>query len=58
MTFLRYNANLAVVSVLLLLSGAILTGITLALFATIEIDIQAIYFDYVVIHGLVGAPIV
>ena len=58
MGFLRYNADLVVVSTLILISGAILTGITFALFATIEIDIQEFYFDYVVIHGLVGTPIV
>ena len=54
--FLRYSADLVVVSTLILISGAILTGITFALFATIEINIQEFYFDYVVIHGLVGAP--
>ena len=58
MVFLRYNADLVVVSILILIAGAILTGITFALFATIEIDIQEFYFDYVVIHGLVGTPIV
>ena len=58
MVFLRYNADLIVVSILILISGAILTGITFALFSTIEIDIQDFYFDYVVIHGLVGASIV
>ena len=55
--FLRYNGDLIVLSVLILFAGIILTGITAALFATIKLNIR-FYYEYVVIHGLVGAPIV
>ena len=55
--FLRYNGDLIVLSGLILFAGLILTGITAALFATIKLDIR-FYYEYVVIHGLVGAPIV
>ena len=55
--FLRYNGDLIVLSGLILFAGLILTGITAALFATIKLDIR-FYYEYVVIYGLVGAPIV
>ena len=56
--FLRYSSDLIVLSVLILLAGMILTLITVALFSTINLNIYEFYYEYVVVYGLVGAPIV
>lgn len=56
--YLRYNGDLVVMSTLILIAGAILTGITLGLFALIDVKIEEFYFQYVVIWGLASAPIV
>ena len=56
--FLRYNGDLIVLSVLILLAGMLLTAITYALFETIKLNIYEFYFEYVVVYGLVGVSIV
>jgi len=56
--FLRYNGDLIVLTTIILISGGILTGITLGLFNLIEVDIKEFYFNYIVIWGLAAAPIV
>src|SRR4028118_2180255 len=43
---------------LILISGAILTGITIGLFSLIGFNIEKVYFDYVGIFGLAAAPVV
>lgn len=58
LSFLRYNGDLVVMTTIILLAGAILTGITLGLFALIDIKIQEFYFKYIVIWGLAASPIV
>jgi hypothetical protein len=55
--FLRYNGDLVIISGLILIAGAILTGITIGLFSVIGLDIQKFYFDYIVIFGLSAVPI-
>ncbi len=42
---------------LILIAGAILTGVTIGLFSLIGFKIEKFYFDYVVIFGLPAAPI-
>jgi hypothetical protein len=58
LAFLRYNGDLVVMTTLILISGGILTGITLGLFSLIEVNIEGIYFKYIVIFGLAAAPMV
>lgn len=58
MDYVKYCADLAILGVLLLLAGGILTGITLGLFSAIGINIEQFYFDYIVVLGLVSAPLV
>lgn len=58
MDFIKYNGDLAIMGVLLLIAGGILSGITLGLFAAIDMEIEQFYFDYVGIWGLVAIPIV
>ncbi len=56
--YLRYNGDLVVMTTLILLAGAILTGITIGLFSLIGFSIEKFYFDYVGIFGLAAAPVV
>lgn len=56
--YLRYNGDLVVMTALILISGGIMTAITIGLFKLIGFKIEKFYFDYVVVFGLAAAPIV
>jgi hypothetical protein len=56
--YIKYNGDLAILGAIILIAGAILTGITIGLFSAIDINIENFYQEYVVIWGLVSAPIV
>ncbi len=56
--YLRYIGDLIVMTTILLLSGGILTGVTLGLFSLIGVMIQEFYFKYIVVCGLAAAPII
>lgn len=57
MSFLSYNGDLLVMTGLILIAGGILTAITINLFSMIGIQIEKIYFNYVIITGLAAAPL-
>ena len=56
--FLRYNGDLAVMTAVILIAGAILTGVTIGLFALIDLNIEKFYFENVVIFAAAALPIV
>ena len=56
--FLRYNGDLAVMTTVILIAGAILTAVTVGLFSLIGLDIKNFYFENVVIFALAASPIV
>ncbi|WP_282036356.1 DUF4153 domain-containing protein [Saccharicrinis aurantiacus] len=56
--FIKYNGDIAILSAIILIAGGVLTGITLGLFSAIDLQIEDFYFEYIVILGLVSAPIV
>ena len=56
--FIRYNGDLAVLMAVLVISGGILTGITIGLFAAIGISIEEFYMQNIAIAGAVSVPIV
>ena len=58
MEYIKHNGDLAILGAIILISGGILTGITIGLFQAINIDIQKFYMDNVVMIGLVSAPVV
>lgn len=58
MGFLKYTGDLAVMMALIVISGGILSAITLALFNMIGYKIEDFYFQNVAIYGLVAAPVV
>jgi len=55
--FLRYNGELLIMSGLILITGAVLTAITIGLFTVIGFDINEFYFKHVVIFCLPIIPI-
>ncbi len=55
--FLRYNGELVIMTTLILISGGILTGITIGLFSMIGFNIEKFYFENIVIFGLAAAPV-
>lgn len=58
MDYLKYNGDIAILSAIILIAGAMLTAVTLGLFSAIDMNIETFYGDYVVVLGLVSAPIV
>lgn len=58
LSFLKYNGDLVVISVLILISGGILTGITVGLFNLIGISIETFWFEYVAVFGLAAIPLI
>ena len=56
--FLRYNGDLAVMTTVILIAGVILTGVTIGLFALIDLNIKKFYFENVVIFAVAASPIV
>ena len=56
--FLTFNGELIVMTTIILIAGAVLTGITLGLFTLIDIRIEEFYFKYIVVWGLAASPIV
>ena len=56
--FLRFNGDLVVMTTIILIAGAVLTGITFGLFSLIDLHIEELYAQYVIIWGLAASPIV
>lgn len=56
--FLRYNGDLIVMTTIILIAGAILSVVTIGLFALINAGIEEYYFRNIAIWGLASAPIV
>ena len=57
LAYLQYNRDLIVMTSLILISGAIMTGLTVGLFDLIGIKIQEFFFENVVVFGLATVPI-
>lgn len=55
--YLKYNGDLVVMTTLILIAGAIMSGITIGLFSIIGYNIEKFYFENVIIFGLPAAPI-
>lgn len=55
--FLRYNGDLIVITTVLLIAGGILSGVAIALFGLIDIQIEEFYFTNIAIWGLAAIPV-
>ena len=56
--FLRYNGDLLVMSAVIMIAGAILTGISIGLFELIELSIAEWYMKNIAIWGAAAVPVV
>ena len=56
--YLKYNGDLVVMTTLILIAGAILSGLTIGLFSLIGFNIEKFYFENIVVFGLPAAPII
>lgn len=57
LNFLRYNGDLIVMTTVIVIAGAILSGVTIGLFSLIDIHMGEFYFQNVAIWGLAAAPV-
>lgn len=55
--YLKYNGDTIIMTALILMTGGLLTALTIGLFSTIGIQIETLYFNYIGIFGLCAAPI-
>lgn len=55
--FIRHNGDMAIIGAIVLIAGGALAMITLGLFEAIGMKIHKFYFDYIIIVGLVSAPV-
>lgn len=58
MQFIRYNGELLVHSSMILLGGSVLTGLTIALFFAIGLNVEKWFGNYVVVYGMTATPVV
>jgi hypothetical protein len=56
--YLRFNGDAVVMGAILLLSGLLMSGITIGLFNLIGIKIEEIYMEWIAVFGLAAAPLV
>jgi len=54
--FLKFNGNFIVMTGLIFISGMFFTGITIALFELLKMDIQTFYFEQIAVWGLAAMP--
>jgi hypothetical protein len=55
-TFLKFNGNFIVMTGLIFISGMFFTGITIALFELLKMDIQTFYFEQIAVWALAAMP--
>ncbi|TDQ16658.1 uncharacterized protein DUF4153 [Algoriphagus boseongensis] len=56
--YLRFNGDAVVMGAILLLSGLLMSGITIGLFGLIGIKIEKFYMEWIAVFGLASAPLV
>lgn len=54
--FLKFNGNFIVMTALIFISGVLFTGITIALFELLKIDIKQFYFEQIAVWALAAIP--
>lgn len=55
--YLKYNGDLVVMAALIVIAGAIMSGITVGLFSVIGMNIEKFYFQYVAVFGAAAIPL-
>jgi hypothetical protein len=54
--FFKFNGNFVIMTGLIFISGMFFTGITIALFELLKIDIKDFYFEQIAVWGLAAIP--
>jgi uncharacterized membrane protein len=55
--YIRHNGDMAIMGALMLIAGGILMMITIGLFQAIGIHVENFYMNYILLIGLVSAPV-
>ena len=55
--YIRHNGDMAIMGALILIAGGILMMITIGLFQAIGIHVENFYMNYILLIGLVSAPV-
>ncbi|MGI8637790.1 MAG: hypothetical protein ACR2KZ_20510, partial [Segetibacter sp.] len=58
LSFLKFNGDLIVMTTLIVIAGAIMTGVTIGLFELIGFKMKNFFFENIVVFGLPAVPIV
>ncbi len=58
LSFLRFNGEVAVLTLLMAIAGGLVTAITIGLFGLIGLQIEDFYFEYIVAFTLPSVPII
>jgi hypothetical protein len=56
--FLRFNGELVVLGAVIVIAGAVLSGITIGLFSLINLNIEDFYFTKIAVWGVGAIPII
>jgi hypothetical protein len=57
-SYLKFNGELLIYTVITLLGGIVLSALTLGLFSTIKVDITKWYFEWITVYGAAASPVV
>lgn len=57
-SFIKLNGNMVILGTLILIAGAALSGITIGLFATLNLHIEKFFANHIATWGLAAAPVV
>ncbi len=58
MAYLKYNGEMLIYTTLFIICGSVLVTVTAGLFSVISVNIDKLYYEYILIYALCAAPIV
>lgn len=58
LNYLKHNGDLVLLISIIAVAGGILTGVTIAMFSAIGLNIEQFYFEYIVLWALASVPVV
>ncbi len=56
--FIKHNGDMAIMGAITLIAGIAISVMTITMFSVIDINLEALYSDYLVGWGLVSAPVI
>ncbi|MCY7277706.1 MAG: DUF4153 domain-containing protein, partial [Phormidesmis sp. CAN_BIN44] len=58
MAYLKYNGEMVIYTTLFIICGSVLVAVTAGLFSVISVNIDKLYYEYILIYALCAVPIV